>query len=255
MNANIKSDRFCGVASCTVTTSFLIRTPHHLRPALRPRVLLSSPFPFERASIMSTDPGDRLVHQVRVPASPTSREPFALQGIAFTDSPTSDLYTQPHPSSSQLSQPVDLNMEVYSPTESRPESPSMPPSPNAMADDTQLGLLSIPIFLSTTDSFDQQSDVVTSSLHSIADWLETADWDAIFGRNPLDAATLNSSPLAAAATRVIRYLNAGITGRSTKVPELQVSPVQPNPANPSARRSRLRVPLQPLVPDRVPPAQ
>ncbi|ETW74952.1 hypothetical protein HETIRDRAFT_108372 [Heterobasidion irregulare TC 32-1] len=177
---------------------------------------------------MSTDPGDRMVYQVRAPTSPTSREPSALQGIAFTDSPTSNLYTQPHPSSSQLSQPVDLNMEVYSPTESRPESPSMPPSP--------AGTSVHPIFLSTTDSFDQQSDVVTSSLHSIADWLETVDWDAILGRNPLDAATLNSSPLAAAATRVIRYLNAGIVGRSTKVPELQAArpssaiSTQPGPA-------------------------
>lgn len=194
---------------------------------------------------MSTDPGDHLVHQARIPTSPLLRESLGPREGPFTGPLMSNLYYQ---SFSPSSQPTDLDMEVYSPVGARPESPPMPLSPSAMVDDTPLGVLSIPISLSSTDTFDQQFNIVTSSLHSIADWLETVNWDGIFGRNPLDASTLNSNPLASAATRVIRYLNAGIAGRSPKVPELQTPPAQPNRVN-----NTQRAPQQATRPPSAPP--
>ncbi|ETW75600.1 hypothetical protein HETIRDRAFT_316207 [Heterobasidion irregulare TC 32-1] len=184
---------------------------------------------------MPKDPGDRLVHQVRASASHSMREASTPQGMLPTDSPSFDSSAHPDLSSPQ---PIDLDMELFGPDEDHPGSPATPLSPIDMDDDTQLGILSVPISLASTDSFEQQANIVTSSLHTIADWLETVDWDTIFGRNPLDAATLNSTPLASAATRVIRYLNAGIAGRSTKVPDLQVPPVQPNRVNNPSRMTQ-----------------
>ena len=204
----------------------------------------SSPFllssPSGCANIMSTDPGVPSGHQVRTTASPPTRELPDTRGGSSSESPSFSPYSQLQFSPPQ---PIDLDMEVYSPNGTQPGSPTAPEPPIAMEDDDQLGILSIPLFLSSSDSFDQQSNVVTSSLHNIADWLETVNWDAIFGRNPLDAATLNSNPLASAATRVIRYLNAGIAGRSPKVPELQVPSALPGrTTNPQ------QTPFQPMRP-------
>ncbi|ETW74950.1 hypothetical protein HETIRDRAFT_437391, partial [Heterobasidion irregulare TC 32-1] len=70
--------------------------------------------------------------------------------------------------------------------------------------------------------------------------------DAVFGRNPLDAATLNSDSLASAATRVIRYFNAGIAGRApSSRPRLHSLPGLPTL---SSRLFQSRGPLQARMP-------
>ncbi|ETW81312.1 hypothetical protein HETIRDRAFT_104689 [Heterobasidion irregulare TC 32-1] len=170
---------------------------------------------------MPKDPGEHNVHQVRVSTSPLTRESPATRRATPPDPQPSTNFTGLDPTPSQ---PTDLDMEILSPTDSRPASPTAPSLPIIMDEDSQIGVLSSPIYISSTDPFDQQNNIVTSSLHSIADWLESIKWDTLFGHNPLDAATLNLNPLASAATRVVQYLNAGIAGRSVTVPELQTPP-------------------------------
>ncbi|ETW79537.1 hypothetical protein HETIRDRAFT_419235 [Heterobasidion irregulare TC 32-1] len=229
-------------ASCTVTTTFLIRTPPRLCLLHRPRIPTSSLLLIDCAHAMPKDLGEHSVHQVRVSTSPLTRESPATRRATPPDPQPSTNLTGLDPTPSQ---PTDLDMEILSPTDSRPASPMAPPSPINMDEDSQIGVLSSPIYISSTDPFDQQNNIVTSSLHSIADWLESVKWDAVFGCNPLDAATLNSNPLASAATRVVRYLNAGIAGRSVTVPELQTPP----PAQPP----RTTNPQQPPPPATQPP--